>query len=215
MRFHIQSTDQRVVNLNRKMEAQHQPMNKDLVNLKQDVGVLKLDVDHLKARTHTRPSGVIAQKLQDPDYRFLQDDLNKSLQELSDLKAEHDSIVERYLQEKETQIKRVQQMQGNQTEMVAKMTQAIGQKHTVEEDILHEQVKEVCNHITSGVAEMKHKHGVEFTLPSGWQKNLEWTGYELPLVSMTQAKPNTTPYPKVMQSNMSVFAEKKQSIPDM
>ena len=66
---------------------------------------------------------------------------------------------------------------------------------------------------------MKDIHGVEFTLPSGWQKDLEWTGYKLPLVSMTQAKPNTTPHPKVMQSNMSstpridpaydkVFAEK-------
>ena len=87
--------------------------------------------------------------------------------------------------------------------MVAKMTQAIDQSHTIEEDILCEQVKEVCNHITGDVAEMKHKHGVEFTLPSGWQKDLEWTGYELPLVSMTQAKPNTTPHPKVMQSNMS------------
>ena len=195
MTLHIQSTDQRVVDLNRKMEVQQQPINKDLVYLKQDVGVLKLDVDHLKA------------------------DLNKSLQELSNLKAEHDSVVERYLQEKEIQIKRVQQMQGNQSEMVAKMTQAIDQKHMVEEDILREQVKQVCNHITGGVAEMKHKHGVEFTLPSGWQKDLEWTGYELPLVSMTQAKPNATPHPKVMQSNMSstpridpaydkVFAEK-------
>ena len=219
MTLRIQSTDQRVVDLNRKMEVQQQPINKDLVYLKQDVGILKLDVDHLKAQTHTRPSGVTAQELQDPDYRSLQDDLNKSLQELSNLKAERDSVVERYLQEKEIQIKRVQQMQGNQSEMVAKMTQAIDQKHMVEEDILHEQVKQVCNHITGGVAEMKHKHGVEFTLPSGWQKDLEWTGYELPLVSMTQAKPNATPHPKVMQSNMSstpridpaydkVFAEK-------
>ena len=215
MTLHIQ----RVVDLNRKMEVQQQPINKDLVYLKQDVGVLKLDVDHLKAQTHTRPSGVTAQNLQDPDYRSLQDDLNKSLQELSDLKAERDSVVERYLQEKETQIKCVQQMQGNRSEMVAKMTQTIDQKHTVEEDILRKQVKQVCNHINGGVAEMKHKHGVEFTLPSGWQKDLEWTGYELPLVSMTQVKPNTTPHPKVMQSNMSstpridpaydkVFAEK-------
>ena len=60
------------------MEVQQQPINKDLVNLKQDIGVLKLDIDHLKARTHTRLSGVAAQKLQDPDYRSLQDDLNKS-----------------------------------------------------------------------------------------------------------------------------------------
>ena len=127
MTFHIQSTNQRLVDLNRKMEVQQQPKNKDLVNLKQDVDVLKLDVDHLKPQTHTRPSGVAAQKLQDPNYRSLQDDLNKSLQELSDLKAECDSIVEHYLQEKETQIKCVQQMQGNQTEMVAKITQAIDQ----------------------------------------------------------------------------------------
>ena len=219
MTLRIQSTDQKVVDLNRKVEVQQQPINKDLVYLKQDVGVLKLDVDHLKAQIHTRPSGVETQELQDPDYRSLQDDLNKSLQELSNLKAERDSVVERYLEEKETQIKRVQQMQGNRSEMVAKMTQAIDQKHTVEEEILREQVKQVCNHITGGVAEMKHKHGVEFTLPSGWQKDLEWTGYELPLVSMTQAKPNTTPHPKAMQSNMSstpridpaydkVFAEK-------
>ena len=53
MTLHIQSMDQRVVDLNRKMEVQQQAINKDLVNLKQDVGVLKLDVDHLKARTHT------------------------------------------------------------------------------------------------------------------------------------------------------------------
>ena len=57
--------------------------------------------------------------------------------------------------------------------MVAKMTQAIDQKHTVEEHILREQVKQVCNHITSGVAEMNHKHGVKFILPSGWQNDLE------------------------------------------
>ena len=219
MTLHIQSTDQRVVDLNHKMEVQQQPINKDLVYLKQDVGVLKLDVDHLKAQTHTRPSGVTAQELQDPDYRSLQDGFNKSLQEVSDLKAEHDSVAERYLQEKETQIKCVQQMQGNRTQMVAKMTQAIDKKHTVEEDILREQVKQVCNHITGGVAEMKHTHVVEFTLPSGWQKDLEWTRYKLPLVSMTQAKPNTAIHLKVMQSYMSsrprmhpaydkVFAEK-------
>ena len=157
-----------MVDLNCKIEVQEQPKTKDLVNLKQDVGVLKLDVAHLKAQTHTRPSGVTAQELQDPNYRSLQDDLNQSLQELSDLKAERDSVVERYLQEKETQIKGVQQMQGNLTEMVAKITQAIDQKRTIEEDMLCEQVKQVCNHITSGVAEMKHKHGVEFTLPLGW-----------------------------------------------
>ena len=133
MTLRIQSMDQRVVDLNRKMEVQQQPINKDLVYLKQDVGVLKLDVDHLKAQTHTRPSGVAAQELQDPDYRSLQDDLNKSLQELSNLKAERDSVVERYLQEKEIQIKRVQQMQRNQSEMVAKMTRAIDQKHMVED----------------------------------------------------------------------------------
>ena len=45
--LHIQSTDQRVMDLKCKMEVQQQPINKDLVNLKQDVGVLKLDVDHL------------------------------------------------------------------------------------------------------------------------------------------------------------------------
>ena len=99
------------------------------------------------------------------------------------------------------------------------MTQALDQKHTIEEDILREQVKEVCNHITSGVAEMKYKYGAKFTLPSGWQKDLEWTGYKLPLVSMTQAKQNTTHHHKVMESIVSltpridpaydnVFAEK-------
>ena len=54
MTLRIQSTDQRVVDLNSKMEVQQQPINKDPVYLKQHVGVLKLDVDHLKAQTHTR-----------------------------------------------------------------------------------------------------------------------------------------------------------------
>ena len=52
MTLRIQSTDLMVVDLNRKVEVQQQPINKDLVYLKQDVGVLKLDVDHLKAQTH-------------------------------------------------------------------------------------------------------------------------------------------------------------------
>ena len=113
MTLRIQSLDQRVVDLIHKMEAPQHPISRDLVTLQQDVGVLKLDVNHLKAQTHTRSLGVAAQKLQDLDYRSLQDDLNKSLQKLSDLKAECDSVVEHYLQEKETQIKCVQQIQGN------------------------------------------------------------------------------------------------------
>ena len=39
MTLHIQSMDQRVVDLNCKMEVQQQPINRDLVYLKQDVGV--------------------------------------------------------------------------------------------------------------------------------------------------------------------------------
>ena len=63
--------------------------------------------------------------------------------------------------------------QGHRTEIVAKMTLASDKKCTTERDILHAKVKEVCNHISNGVPEMKQKHGVWLVmnyLKSQWLK---------------------------------------------
>ena len=150
-----------------------------MINLKQDYGVLKQDIESLSEGGNLLTGGSHCHQCDDPGFKSLEQELNKFFQELSDLRAERDSVIERYAQEKETQVKRLQGIFGLSSSLIVKAKELSDRNREFEEEVICEQGKGICRRISGCVSDMKQKYDVNFTLPATWREDLEWVGHNL------------------------------------
>ena len=142
MSMQLEAIEQTVGDLGRKFESQHQPLAQDVINLKQDYGILKQDIEGLSEGGNLLTGGSRCHQCNDPGFKSLEQELNKYFQELSDLRAERDSVIERYAQEKETQVKRLQGIFGPSSNLIAKAEELSDRNREFEEEVICEQGKE-------------------------------------------------------------------------
>ena len=104
--------------------------------------------------------------------------LDASVHEISELKTEKESFLVRYLREDE-QNRGIRDMQEEGDHLLVKAQAMKEQNLSVMNDYFKSRSGILKSRIDDSINSMKCNFAEDYIMPSGWEKDLEWTGFDL------------------------------------
>ena len=197
--------------VHKRIDETCQPMQGDIVQLKQQVGTMTCSVGSLQSEGHSHQEQLetlasdvrqlktamtqSAQSAQTEEKEQVCQVLDASVHEISELKSEKESFLVRYLREDEEQNRRIRDMQEEGDHLLVKAQAMKEQNLSFMNDYFKSRSGILKRRIEDSINSMKCNFDEDYIMPSGWEKDLEWTGLDL-LEPHSLKVPNTETYCK-------------------
>ena len=195
--------------VHKRIDETCQPMQGDIVQLKQQVGTMTCSVGSLQSEGHSHQEQLEtlasdvrqlktamtqpAQSAQTEEKEQFCQVLDASVHEISELKSEKESFLVRYLREDEEQNRRIRDMQEEGDHLLVKAQAMKEQNLSFMNDYFKSRSGILKRRIEDSINSMKCNFDEDYIMPSGWEKDLEWTGLDL-LEPHSLKVPNTETY---------------------
>ena len=197
--------------VHRRIDETCQPTQGDIIQLKQQVGTMTCSVGSLQSEGHSHQEQLEtlasdvrqlktaitqpAQSAQAQEKEQVCQVLDASVDEISQLKSEKESFLVRYLREDEEQNRRIRDMQEELDHLLVKAQAMKEQNLSFMNDYFKSRSGILKRRIEDSINSMKCNFDENYIMPSGWEKDLEWTGLDL-LEPRNLNVPNTETYCK-------------------